>query len=67
MTNHPRGRQQRGAAALAVTLLLLFATSITAFYLNRGLIFEQKVSANQLRSTTAFGVSLAPRSPSMMH
>lgn len=59
MTNHPRGRQQRGAAALAVTLLLLFATSITAFYLNRGLIFEQKVSANQLRSTTAFEMAEA--------
>jgi hypothetical protein len=35
-------------------MLLLFASSIVIFYLNRGLIFEQKASANQLRSTTAF-------------
>ena len=45
--------RQSGAAALAVTVLLLVATSIGAFYLNRSLIFEQKASANQLRSTTA--------------
>ena len=46
--------QQRGAGALIVTMLLLFGSSIVVFYLNRGLVFEQKVSANQLRSTTAF-------------
>lgn len=46
--------QQRGAAALIVTMLLLFGSSIVAFYLNRGLVFEQKASANQLRSTSAF-------------
>ncbi|MDP1692661.1 MAG: PilX N-terminal domain-containing pilus assembly protein [Burkholderiaceae bacterium] len=45
---------QRGAAALVVTMLLLFGSSIIVFYLNRGLIFEQKTSANQLRSTIAF-------------
>jgi Tfp pilus assembly protein PilX len=45
---------QRGAATLAITLLLLFGASIIAFYLNRGLIFEQKTSANQARATTAF-------------
>ena len=47
-------RNQRGVAALAVTTLLLFATSIVVFYLNRGLLFEQKTSANQARSTAAF-------------
>jgi hypothetical protein len=38
---------------------LLFASSIVVFYLNRGLIFEQKTSANQLRSTAAFEVAEA--------
>lgn len=56
----PRARhQQYGAAALAATMLLLFGTSIVAFYLNRGLIFEQKASANQVRSTTAFEMAEA--------
>ena len=45
---------QRGIGTLAVSMLLLFATSIVIFYLNRGLIFEQKTSANQYRSTLAF-------------
>ena len=50
---------QRGAAALAVSMLLLFASSIVVFYLNRGLIFEQKTFANQMRSTSAFEVAEA--------
>jgi len=40
-------------------MLLLFTSSIVVFYLNRGLIFEQKTSANQLRSTSAFEVAEA--------
>ena len=47
-------RLQRGVGTLAVSTLLLFGTTIVIFYLNRGLIFEQKTSANQLRSTAAF-------------
>ena len=47
-------RSQFGAGSLAVMLLLLFGASIIVFYLNRGLIFEQKTSANQVRATTAF-------------
>jgi Tfp pilus assembly protein PilX len=47
-------RSERGAASLAVTLLLLFGISIIVFYANRSLIFEQKTSANQMRSTIAF-------------
>lgn len=58
MTQRAR-HQQRGAAALVVTLLLLFGSSIVAFYLNRGLIFEQKASANQVRSTAAFEMAEA--------
>lgn len=46
--------RQRGVGTLAVSTLLLFGTTIVVFYLNRGVIFEQKASANQLRSTAAF-------------
>ncbi len=56
---HDSRRLQRGAGALIVTMLLLFTSSIIVFYLNRGLIFEQKTSANQLRSTTAFEIAEA--------
>ena len=45
---------QKGAATLITSLVLLFATTIVIFYLNRGLIVEQKTSANQSRATTAF-------------
>ncbi len=55
----PRRAQQRGVGALTVSLLLLFASSIVIFYLNRGLIFEQKTSANQVRSTLAFEMAEA--------
>jgi hypothetical protein len=50
---------QRGAGALAVMMLLLFSTSIVAFYLNRDVLFEQKVSASQVRATSAFEVAEA--------
>jgi len=49
----PGLRSQRGAAALAVSMLLLFATTLTVLYLHRGLVFEQKASANQMNSTKA--------------
>jgi hypothetical protein len=52
-------RRQGGSGTLAVMLLLLFGSSIVVFYLNRGLIFEQKTSANQVRSTAAFEVAEA--------
>jgi hypothetical protein len=44
---------QRGAASLAVVLLLLFATALSVLHLNRGLLFDQRISANQMRSTQA--------------
>lgn len=46
-------KQQKGAALLIVSMLLLFGISIIVFYLNRGMILEQKNSANLVRSTTA--------------
>jgi len=47
-------RQQRGAATLVITLVLLFTMSLVVAYTNRNLLYEQKASANQYRSTQAF-------------
>ncbi len=48
-----RGRQ-RGAGALIVVLVLFFVMALVAAYSSRNLLFEQKTSANQYRSTQAF-------------
>lgn len=47
-------QKQRGAAALFVSVVLLVCMTLVAFFANRSLLFEQKTSANQLRSTRAF-------------
>ena len=47
-------QRQHGAAALVVTMLLFFAMVLTAVFVNRNLVFEQRTSANQYRSTQAF-------------
>ena len=47
-------RRQRGAAALIVTMVLFFAMLLVAAFANRNLVFEQRTSANQYRSTQAF-------------
>lgn len=44
---------QRGAAALVVVMLLLLIVALVAAYTSRNLIFEQRTSANQYRSTQA--------------
>ena len=49
--------KQRGAAALAVSMVLLFAMTIVAFFSNRTMIFEQRTSTNQVRSTKGFEVA----------
>lgn len=49
----PRPQRQRGAATLIVVMVLFFVMSMVAAYTSRNLIFEQKTSANQLRSTQA--------------
>lgn len=56
---HRHRAQQRGAAALAVALILLFGVTVVAFFANRGFIFEQRTSANQYRSTRAFEMAEA--------
>ena len=50
----PQNPQQRGAAALIVTLALSIAMLLVAAFANRNLVFEQRTSANQYRSTQAF-------------
>ncbi len=44
----------RGAATLIVVMVLFFIVSLVAAYASRNLIFEQKTSSNQMRSTQAF-------------
>lgn len=43
-----------GAAALVVVMVLFFIMSLVAAYAGRSLIFEQRTSANNYRSTKAF-------------
>lgn len=50
---------QRGAATVLVTMVLLFSTSIIMLYLNRSILFEQKTSANQVRATLALEMAEA--------
>jgi PilX N-terminal len=45
--------RQRGLATLVVVMLLFFIVALVAAYANRNLIFEQRTSANQYRSTQA--------------
>ena len=47
-------RRQGGIAALVVTVLLFFAMVLGIGFVNRSLVFEQRASANQYRSTQAF-------------
>jgi len=47
-------RQQRGVGAVVMVMVLFFVVSLMAAYASRNLIFEQKTSANQVRSTVAF-------------
>ncbi len=49
-----RRAAQRGAASLLVVMVLFFAISLVAAYTSRNLIYEQRTSANQYRSTLAF-------------
>jgi hypothetical protein len=47
-------RRERGLASLIVVSLLFFIISLVAAYTNRNLIFEQRTSGNNYRSTQAF-------------
>ena len=52
--HHRSPRRQRGAAALVVTMLLVFAMLIVVAVANRNAIVETRASANQYRSTQSF-------------
>ncbi len=47
-------KQQRGVGTLIISLVLLISMTLVAFFANKSLLFEQKTSANQMRSTKAF-------------
>ena len=53
-TNSRYLRPQCGVASLAVVMVLFFIMSLVAAYTSRNLIFEQRTSGNQYRSTQAF-------------
>ncbi|MFO1329696.1 MAG: hypothetical protein U1F56_20215 [Rubrivivax sp.] len=57
--HHPAPRRQRGVGTLAATLLLMLVIAVVAFYVNRGVLFEQRTSANQARATLAQEVAEA--------
>jgi hypothetical protein len=44
---------QRGAASLIIVMVLFFVLTMVAAYTSRNLLFEQRISANQARSTQA--------------
>jgi len=46
--------RQRGAASLVVVMVLFFLVTLAAAYTSRNLLFEQRTSANNFRSTLAF-------------
>lgn len=48
---------QRGVGVIAVTLILLFALSVATLYVNRGVLMEQRSSANQAQATLAHEVA----------
>lgn len=45
--------RQRGGSTLAVVMLLMLVMTLTAAYLQRSLVFEQKTSLHQYRATQA--------------
>jgi Tfp pilus assembly protein PilX len=54
MNHATRHQQQRGAATLVVTLVLMFAMTLAAYFLNRNMALEQRLAANQVQAAQAF-------------
>ena len=59
LRRHPLRQRQRGVGTLIVTLMLLFAGSLAALYVNRGVLSEQRTSGNQMQATLAHEVAEA--------
>ena len=55
----PSQRSQRGSAAPIVALVLLVGMTLIVFFANRTIVFEQRTSANQYRSTKALAAAEA--------
>ncbi|EHR70435.1 hypothetical protein BurJ1DRAFT_1567 [Burkholderiales bacterium JOSHI_001] len=53
-SRQPAAARQRGAATLVMVLGLFMVMALAAAYASRGLMFEQRISANNLRATQAF-------------
>ena len=51
--------KQRGVAALTVVMVLFFVMAMVAAYTSRNMVFEQRTSVNQLRSTQALEAAQA--------
>ncbi len=47
-------KKQRGATTLVVTLVLMFAMTLAAYFLNRNMALEQRLAANQVQAAQAF-------------
>jgi hypothetical protein len=54
LRSRPPAVPRRGAATLIVVMILFFIITLVAAYTSRNLLFEQRTSANQMRSTLAF-------------
>jgi Tfp pilus assembly protein PilX len=54
MNRITRHKKQRGAATLVVTLVLMFAMTLAAYFLNRNMALEQRLAANQVQAAQAF-------------
>jgi hypothetical protein len=59
MKLHTPPSLQRGAAALALTLLLFFVLALVLAFANRHLVFEQRTATNQVRAAMAFEAAQA--------
>ena len=59
MKRRPCPSSQRGAAALAVTLLLFLVLALVLAFANRHLVFEQRTATNQVRAAEAFAAAQA--------
>jgi len=55
----PTAVHQRGAAALLVVIVLFFVLAMVTAYAGRSMVFEQRTSINNQRSTQAFEVAEA--------
>jgi len=57
---HPKPLdKQRGAASLAVVMVLFFILAMVAAYTNRNLVFEQRTSANSYRAARSLAAAEA--------